>query len=204
MKESLTQAHRALLLAAGDTLDDVRLEAAGALGLFNSAEGAEALVKLALSDENEAVRRAAAEGLSRSNFAQVRRLLAAALEDKDEMVRARAMTILGALGGPEAGRHLLEALHDPSQGVREAAFFAMARLPVELLKDRLAPELRNTDARVRAGVAALLGKARATEALEGLVAALSDRRKKCASTPSTRWPGWGCPCASSRRRSTRD
>jgi len=174
MKASLTEAHRALLLAAGDALEAVRLEAAGALGLFNSAEGAETLVNLALGDDNETVRRAAAEGLSRSNFAQVRRLLAAALEDRDEARRARAMTILGALGGGEAGRHLLEALHDPASQVREAAFFALARLPAEPLKDRLAPELHNPDPMVRAGVAALLGKARASEYLEALVAALAD------------------------------
>ncbi len=193
MKESLTAAHRALLLAAGDTLEDVRLEAAGALGLFNSAEGAETLVNLALTDENEGVRRAAGDGLSRSNFAQVRRLLAAALEDKDEARRARAMTILGALGGTEAGRHLLEALHDPSQAVREAAFFAMARLPADLLKEKLVPELHNSDARVRAGVAALLGKARATEALEGLVAALSDPEEEVRVNSLNALAGLGLP-----------
>ncbi len=103
------------------------------------------------------------------------------------------MAILGALGGVEAGRHLLEALHDPSQSVREAAFFAMARLPAESLKDKLGPELHNADPRVRGGVAALLGKARAADALEGLVAALFDPEEEVRVNALNALAGLGLP-----------
>ena len=193
MKASLAEAHRALLLAAGDALESVRLEAAGALGLFSSTEGAEMLVSLALGDENEGVRRTAAEGLSRCSMAQVRRLLASALEDKDETRRLRAMAILGALGGTEAGRHLLEALRDASRAVREAAFFALARLPVETLKEKLGAELNNPDPMVRAGVAGLLGKARAVEYVEALVAALADPEEEVRINALNALAGLGLP-----------
>lgn len=174
MKASLAESHRALLLAASDPQEQVRLEAAGALGRFNSGDAAEALIKLALSDEDEAVRRAASEALPRCGFSQTRRLLVDALEDKEEARRARAMTLLGALGGAESGRHLLEALRDPAQQVREFALLGLSRLPVETLKDRLVHELDNPDARVRAGVALLLGRANAAECVAQLARSLSD------------------------------
>jgi len=174
MKASLAESHRALLLAASDPQEQARLEAAGALGMFNSGDAAEALILLALGDADDAVRRAASEALPRCGFPQTRRLLADSLDDKDDARRARAMTLLGALGGVESGRHLLEALRDPTQQVREFALLGLSRLPVEALKDRLVHELRNPDARVRAGVAMLLGKASAAEHVAELVRALSD------------------------------
>ena len=174
MKASFAESHRALLLAATDPQEQARLEAAGALGMFNSSDTAEALIRLALGDSDDAVRRAASEGLQRCGFPQTRRLLADALDDKEETRRARAMTLLGAIGGAESGRHLLEALRDPAQQVREFALLGLSRLSVEGLKDRLVLEIQNPDPRVRAGVAMLLGKANATEYVAELARALSD------------------------------
>jgi HEAT repeat protein len=174
LRATLLESHRALLIAAKDTLEAVRVQAAGGLGLFASPEAAEALVELALGDGSEAVRTAAAEGLGRCGFAQTRRLLVSALGEEAEERRRRAVSILGVMGEAEGGPHLLEALRDRSAAVREAALFALARLEVQPLKERLAAELRNRDPRVRAGAAALLGKARAAEYVGELVGALAD------------------------------
>ena len=187
---ALADAQHAVLLAAGDAEADIRGQAAQALPSFTAVEAVEALVNLALSDSDQAVMRTATDGLAaaasphpqrRDRAASIRRLVASALEDQDDSRRARAITVLGAMGGPDAGRYLVEALHDPAGKVMEAALAALATAdvgapagPSGSLCGKLIPELRHPDARVRAGVAAQLGRAPAAEAVEPLVQALAD------------------------------
>ncbi len=171
---ALAEAERAALLAAGDEDPAVREEAARALAVFASTEADEALVELALSDARAEVTAEATRQIAASRRPRLRRLLIAALETKEETRRARAVSVLGAIGGAETGRLLVEALHDPSPQVVEAALTGLETAEVDGMVDRLIPELRHPEARVRAAVAAQLGRQRAPEAVEPLVAALGD------------------------------
>lgn len=174
LRSAMAEAQRALLVAAADEQAEVRAEAARALGLLGTPEAAEALVEMALGDGGEPVRSAAREALSRQQFGQSRRLLAAALEDGDSERRARAVELVGELGGREGARQVLEALHDSAFQVREAAIAVLSALEVEGLHEALIGELRNPDARVRAAAARGLGRARSGECAEALVQALGD------------------------------
>jgi len=171
---ALTEAERALLSAGADEEAAVRRAAASALALCDTAEAAEALVTMSLSDPDSEVQGASTEALARSGFPHTRRLLIGALEGNDEDQRARAMALLGALGGPEAGRSLVEALRDPAPQVREAALSSLSALDLGGLAERLVPELKNADPRIRTAVARQLGRARAGAGAEALVQALSD------------------------------
>ncbi len=171
---ALGEAERAALLAAGDEDPVVRRQAAQALGTFASTEADEALVELALADARAEVAEEATRQIAAARRPRLRRLLTAALETEDEARRARAVSVLGAIGGAETGRLLVEALHDPSPRVVEAALAGLETAEVDGMVDRLIPELRHPEARVRAAVAGQLGRQRAPEAVEPLAAALGD------------------------------
>ena len=171
---TLAAAQHALLRTARDTDHVVRRETAVALGAFDSAEAADTLVELALTDDEESVRDTSGTALGLCNFAQKRRLLAGALEDESDVRRARATALLAAVSGNEAGRQLVEALDDRSEEVRRAALKALATVPISHLGDALIAHLRNPDAHIRAGVAMRIGESRHLGAVEALIGALAD------------------------------
>jgi HEAT repeat protein len=167
-------AQRALLAFAADALAEVRRAAASGLRWFASAEAADSLASLALDDEDDQVRAAAASALSACEFPPKRRLLASALEDADDTRRARALSLLASIGGPDVPRQLVEALDDPAEVVRTTALDALAQVELADFGDTLAAHLKSRDGRVRARVAQELGRARATKTVGPLVQALAD------------------------------
>jgi HEAT repeat protein/O6-methylguanine-DNA--protein-cysteine methyltransferase len=174
MAGALADAQRALLHAAADSQELVRVEAAGPLGLFATPEAAQALVDLALGDASDAVQEVAAGALANSSLPHISRLLASALEHSDQRRRARAVAVLGISGGPGAGRLLMEALRDPAPEVRTSALSTLSRSQVAVPLDNLVSELRNADSQVRAAMAARLGRERAPESVQALAQALGD------------------------------
>ena len=123
----------------------------------------------ALTDSNQAVRRAAAEALGAmgKEAAAAMPKLAAALQDSDEMVQAAAAEALGAIGGigPGIGAHqavwpLRKALKSPFERVRRAAAGALVAIGKEApgaVVAELRKALQDFDDKVRAAAAKALG-----------------------------------------------
>jgi HEAT repeat protein len=99
--------------------------------------------------------------------------LIAALQNDDPRVREAAVEALAALGGRDAVIPVAELMSDPNWEVRLAAASTLARIGPSAT-DLMATAMREGNRNVRAGMANLLGKLQASEAVDALVQALED------------------------------
>jgi len=101
------------------------------------------------------------------------------LTDEDANVRATAVRAISLHGGPEHVPALIERLHDESTTVRQAAAYALQRLHNPVAVDPLltaTDPANEPDAAVRAAAAIALGQYAQPRVVQGLIAALRDRR----------------------------
>ncbi len=140
---------------------------------LSAPEGAAADLLAKAVDENERVRRFAAEALAGRPFDDVRLPLYRALGGRDPAVRAFAAAELGRRREEEAVRPLLRsAILDTSETVRDAAVDALAaiRAPGTLLP--LCRALASTRPAVRMNAAAAMGRYGDVRGIEYLVRTL--------------------------------
>ncbi len=81
-----------------------------------------------LTDENGAVRRAAAIALGTMGDRSAGRNLVRALRDGEPAVREAAAAAIGNLGEPQAVRYLILRLRDPNAAVRRAAIHSLGQI----------------------------------------------------------------------------
>lgn len=116
-----------LVAALGDRSEQVRQDAAMALGEIGDTDAVEPLVA-ALGDSSAGVRESAARALGWIGDAQATEPLIAALGDKDWRVRKAAARALETTGDERATAPLLAALEDKSREVCKVAAFALAEI----------------------------------------------------------------------------
>ncbi|MFX1255963.1 MAG: HEAT repeat domain-containing protein [Promethearchaeota archaeon] len=117
-----------LTRALEDTDGHVRFYAARALQKLGKAHGIEALINIALSDENEYIRSSAVMDLAKIDDARCTETVFRALEDKNKEVRRTAVTEIGGIGNSRAIKSLILALKDQDAEVREEAIKELAEL----------------------------------------------------------------------------
>ena len=122
----------------------------------------------ALSDKDPSVRRAAAEGLAKTEDVRAVSPLTARLRDADVEVRKATIVALRSLGDRPAFEILMPLLADPNETVRHEAIRALGELADPRAVEPLTRELADPEDR-RAAIWALadLGDARAVPALIG-------------------------------------
>ncbi len=149
-----------LLLAGLNSRDVlVRRAAAEALPELGEVEAIGLLVRSALFDADDEVRKSSAESLGKLDSVRARDLLGESLGDEDPTVRHLAAQALGYLGDLAAIDPLLKAaLYDENAGVRRTAALALASLKHSRALNLVVDELGNEDPRVRAAAAAALGQ----------------------------------------------
>lgn len=121
--------------------NDLRADAAFALGQLGSKEALEPLIE-ALRDEDTVIRTEAAGALGGVRDSRAVEPLIRALYDPQWEVRSNAALSLGALADARALPHLLTALEDPNDEVR----FWAARALGDLGDSRALPALQDTQA----------------------------------------------------------
>jgi HEAT repeat protein len=162
-----------LLKALEDSDDDVRWEAAFALGNIGSETAIAGLLK-ALEDSDYDVRRYAAEALGKIGSETAIPRLLKALEDSDYDVRRYAAEALANICSETAIAGLLKALEDSDDDVRRYAAFALGNIGSETAIAGLLKALEDSDKDVRRYAAEALGKIGTETAIAGLLKALED------------------------------
>jgi HEAT repeat protein len=167
-----------LLERLQDADDEVRRVAALALREFRGEGAAEALLS-ALQHPASHVRVSVLSGLRELREPRALEPVLASLEDAVADVRREAVITLAYLQHARAREPLLRRLRDPDAQVRRAAVGAVRpfldpALPDRRLEHALLDRLSDTDWRVRADTAALLGCTGWVAASVGLRAALAD------------------------------
>ncbi len=149
---------RRLVELFADPDPDVRRTAAEALGKVGHRSANSSLI-VALNDQDARVRAAAALSLGRLGDGESGMVLAGHLADSAEPVRAASALALGEIELSAAREaQILEALHHPQSSARIAASRALLSLDIVSLSLDLVGALRDPDANVRQGVAAVLGE----------------------------------------------
>jgi len=164
----------ALLEVLHDPAAEVRAAAAGALGRLRVEESIHALVDLALSDPEDAVRKAAMDSLEQMRAYNVLPLLLEVVSDPKPEIRARAMEIFARGGDPMATEVFIKALQDSSDEVRAIAARGLWEVASQGHGETLLPYIKSPDPKVRAAVAGALGKIHAAEYAGALAAAAAD------------------------------
>lgn len=126
-----------------------------------------------LTSDRPELRLAALHGLQRLGDRKATPLVVAALEDEDQRVRWRACHVCGSIGDPRAVGSLIDRLTDDSV-VQQAAILALGQLGTERATAALVPYLEANDPDVRRHSARALGIARASDAIEPLIARIDD------------------------------
>jgi len=169
-------------LGWGNATEELRQEAAIALGQIGSAEAIGAL-STALGDENVYLRVRAVDALEQIGDPRAVEPLVTALQDEDAGVRARAAAALGNIGDPRAVEPLIAILQDEDRSIDWWKVYWKAVEALGKIGDPRAvgPALNGwclrTDSWSRDGekdVAKALGKI-GTPAVEPLIAALQDK-----------------------------
>jgi HEAT repeat protein len=166
------QATPAFIQALQDEEEDVRWEAAWALGEIGDPQATPALIQ-ALQDENWRVREAAARTLGQIGDPQATPALIQALQDEEEDVRWEAAWALGEIGDPQATPALIQALQDENWRVREAAAEALEKIGLPAVP-ALIQALQDEDRNVRWAAARTLGQIGDPQATPTLIQALRD------------------------------
>ena len=190
----------------------VRKAAAEALGFLRNRATVRALADVVLFDEEDSVRRAAADALNEihRDIYQDPALehLLDALASNDAPVRKAAAEALGFLGNRAAVGPLLDViLYDDIDGVRQAAADALNEIFAEAALDYLLDTLTDEDPMVREAAAealGFLGNQAAFDPLSDVALYDSDEfvRQGCGRSPSKARPcqGRGDPDAGSGRQ----
>jgi HEAT repeat protein len=131
----------------------------------------------ALQDRESSVQGDAAQALGRLQDPRAVEPLIALLQDPKESVRENAVKALGSLEDPRAMRPLISLLsrYILSPSMEEAVRAALMRIDPRRFLENIISALGDSDPKVRAAAASLLGQFRDPRALEPLVAALGDR-----------------------------
>jgi HEAT repeat protein len=129
----------------------------------------------ALKDEDERVRRRAAEALGKMKAEAAVPQLMEALRDEASFVRRSAVYALGAMKTEAASPSLVEALKDEDERVRRRAAEALGKMKAEAAVPQLMEALRDKDSDVRRSAAQALGAMKAEAGIPSLVEALKDK-----------------------------
>ena len=141
-----------------DPDSEVRRTAAEALGKIGHHSANPGLIS-ALNDKDVRVRAAAALSLGRLGDAGSGEALVGRLADSSEIVRAASALALGEIEVSAAREaQITEALHHAEPSVRIAASRALLGLDTVSFSGNLVAALRDSNANVRQGVAAVLGE----------------------------------------------
>jgi HEAT repeat protein len=163
-----------LIQTVGDQTEPVGRAAVKALGKIGDRRAVGRLITaLKYGSSTSTVRREAAEALGKLGDSQAVQPLIDALKDSDESVRRSTIEALGKLGDPRAVRPLIHALGDENELVCQAAVEALGRLGGAAM-DLLVTALKDSDRKVREGVAKTLGKIGDIRAVRPLVNVLKD------------------------------
>jgi HEAT repeat protein len=137
---------------------DMRRTAAEAMGKIGRGSSRAGLIA-ALHDREARVRAASALSLGRVGDRESGPALVESLSDPAEMVRAAAALALGEIGPPPVSESLiLSRLLHTDDGERLAASLALLVLDMVSFSAELVDALRDTNAKIRQGVAAVLGE----------------------------------------------
>ena len=151
---------------------DMRRTAAEALGKIGHRSSRNGLIS-ALDDREPRVRAAAALSLGRLGEAESGPALIQSLSDSVEAVRVAAALALGEIEpSPVSEALILSRLGHADGPERMAASHALLGLDTISFSDELAGALRDTDPRIRQGVAAALGETGDMRAIPHLVSLL--------------------------------
>ncbi|MEK7865994.1 MAG: HEAT repeat domain-containing protein [Planctomycetota bacterium] len=157
----------ALAEAAKDEDDEVRGEAARALGATRCVEALVPLRALA-ADGGWSVREAAAEGMGRLRVKPAGETLLAMLADDAWRVRLAAIRAVGEVGESRAVPALVPLAEDVDEDVRFAAYVALARIGDPAGREAMLGGLQAPDPNVRRACAEGLGRAGRPEDVEAL------------------------------------
>ena len=135
--------------------EDVRVNAARALGQIGGARAVRPLTK-ALADNESSVRREATKALGQIGDPQAVEALAGALEDGDSWVRREAAEALGKIGDPRAVEALAAALDDSDSQVRVWAASSLKQIGDQRAAEALLGALDHEDSWMRARAASAL------------------------------------------------
>jgi HEAT repeat protein len=168
-----------LLPSLRDDSDNVRFEAARALGKLGGAEAVKQLVRLACKDPRDFIRREAVRVLRTAGQGQpavmetARRLL----RDPSRDVRVQASRLLGGYQDPKSIAPLLKAMADPHWSVREGAEIALLNFGRAAMEP-LIGALRSSSWTTRFRAARLLGEMGDPQAGPALEQALSRKNER--------------------------
>ncbi|MGZ5554945.1 MAG: HEAT repeat domain-containing protein [Candidatus Aminicenantales bacterium] len=169
-----------ILPSLGDDSDNVRFEAARALGKLGGPEAVKQLVRMARKDPCDFIRREAVRVLRTAGqdqaavLAMARRLL----RDPSRDVRVQAARLLGGYQDPKSIAPLLKAMADPHWSVRESAEIALLNFGREALAPLIgALTSASWTTRFRAArLLGLTGDLQAVAALEHALARKGERK----------------------------
>lgn len=136
--------------------EDLRANAAEALGRIGNPSAAPVLMTLLKDDLESSVRRAAAEALGYLGDAQAAAVLESAIQDRNEEVRQQAVWALGHLGYTNAIPSLAKALHDRDDSAQFAAACALGEIGHAAAVAALQENLTATNERTRLATALAL------------------------------------------------
>jgi len=146
-----------LVIALADPINDVRCQAAAALGKIGDVRAVEPLIE-ALKDPNADVRAWASYAFTKISDPRAIEPLVTALKDPDWRMRNNAAFALGKIGDTRAVEPLIEALKDSNDKVVGQVAAALGKIGDARSVEPLIEELNDPDADVRSSVAGALGK----------------------------------------------
>mgnify|MGYP000612995980 CR=1 FL=1 len=123
----------------------VRVRVAEALGTREEADLVLPTLFKLIEDEDEVVRRTAADSMGNIGSSDAVPALCNALHDKDDTVRSHAAEALGEIGSDDSAKALVDAfLHDDDYNVRYFAKQSLGKVG-RVAVDALVGEVNNTD-----------------------------------------------------------
>ena len=149
----------------------LRVEAAQALARIGDESALDSLLNL-IGDADGAVRQAVVGALNSIGSARMQQLIKPLLRDERPLVRESAARIAGYFGYENCADLLLECCDDEDERVRQAAVEHLPYLEDDRVISVLSKKLSSDIPRVRAAVAAALGKVPHSEAI--LLTAFAD------------------------------
>lgn len=158
-----------------DPVDDVRYNAAGALGPLGDGRVVPHLL-VSVRDRNVHIRYASAGSLGELGDTRAVDALLAALHDADETVRYHAAEALGKVGDVRAVDLLVMALEDSDHRVRFKATYALGDIGDTRTVAFLLPLLNSYDENTRAAAIYALARMKQTAAIPQIADLLNDTR----------------------------
>ena len=164
----------ALIAAAGEQNDDVRIQAVWALRLIGDARASD-VFRAGLRDQNERVRFESIWSIAEANQPDTVTLLAPLLEEGNENIRINAIHGLARAGGAGALGALTGDLNDRDVRFRMAVCEVLGNLQSADVVPPLVALLRDSEWAVRMSAARSLGLRKDPRAVRPLIDALDDQ-----------------------------